>query len=117
MTRIISLSLVLVGALASVPVSAQEQIRLKLEIFRNGNEIAAPTIGVVDRQTGAVTVENASLSFTPHRIDPDKVAVSFEIAADGKILTPRITLRGQELGTLSWKVASDLFEIRVAAIR
>jgi hypothetical protein len=117
MKRIVSMSLILVGALASVPVSAQEQIRLKLEIFRNGNEIAAPTVGAVDEQTGSVTVENASLSFTPHRVDPDKVAVSFEIATDGKILKPRIILRGQELGTLSWKVASDSFEIRVAAIR
>ena len=113
------LGLVLGSLWAVASVAGQENIRLHFEAYRNGAQIAAPTVMLQNAETGSLKLEGAIVSFTPRRIDAQKVAVAFEVVAGEKTFKPRLVLLNQAPGSLSWKSASgsDSFEIRVSAVQ
>ena len=59
-------------AVLVVPLAAQESIRLRIEMYKNGSQVAAPTTTVQERATGTLKVESvAKVSITPSRVAAD----------------------------------------------
>jgi hypothetical protein len=104
--------------LAIVSLTAQENIRLRFDVYKNGSQIASPTMVVKDKETGSMKVDGvADLSFTPSRIDANKIAVALDVVSGDMTAKPRLVLLNQESVSLSWKSATDSFEILIAAVR
>jgi hypothetical protein len=110
------LGFVLGSLVAVAQVAAQENIRLHFELFKNGKPFGAPTVTVKSGETGSLELGNigsAKLSFTPSRIDAQKIAVAFEVVTGEKTLKPRVVLLSLEPGQVSLKSSSDSFDVRV----
>lgn len=100
--------------------AAPAGIRLRFEISKNGSPVANPVVAVADNGTAILSVDNVGkLSITPSRVDAEQIAVTFDIASDGQNLKPRLVLRNQEPGTISWKSTSgeDAFDLRAVSLR
>jgi hypothetical protein len=119
MKRTRLLGLVLGSLCAVVSVGGQENIRLHFEAYKNRTQIASPTVTVQNAETGSLKLETATVSFTPRRIDAQKIAVDFELVAGEKAFKPRLVLLNRASGSVSWKLVSgsDSFEIRVSAVQ
>jgi hypothetical protein len=98
------------------PLVAQDIIRLKVEMYRNASQIAAPTISIVENQTGSIKADEVTVSLSPSRLDPEHLSVNLEVAAGGKTLKPRLVLNGQETASMKW-TDTDSFELRISALR
>jgi hypothetical protein len=88
-------------------------------LYKNGKQVAAPTVTVKNAEAGSLDLGNlgsAKVSFTPSRIDGDRIGVAFGIVNGRHILKPRVVLLNQESGWVSWKSASDSFDVRVIAL-
>lgn len=115
--------LLLAGLVASLVASsavAQEAVRLQFELYKNDSIVGRPSVTVHEKETGTLTLENvAQLSFTPSRIDAEKIAIAFNVIAGEKSFRPRLVLQGQQAGSISWKSATgaDSFELRVSSVR
>jgi hypothetical protein len=116
-TRLLGL---LVGFLLVVaPLTAQENIRLHFELYRNGKQFATPAVTVKNSDTGSLdltAMANAKLSVTPSRIDAQRIGVAFEIVTGEKTLKPRVVLINGESGWVSWRSGSDSFDVRVFVV-
>ena len=111
------LFLALTFLLVVVPlVAARSDLKLQFEIYKNGTLIGTPMLTVQEGVRGSLSLPNVvEVTLTPNRIAQDQVAIAFELTATGKTIRPRIVLLKDEQGVLSWKPASDLLELRVAA--
>ena len=99
-------------------IAAPGDLKLQFEIYKNGTLIGTPVLTVQEGGKGSLSLPNIiDVSLTPTRTaqDQDTVAIAFELTAAGKTIRPRIVLLKEEQGVLSWKPASDLLELRVAA--
>jgi hypothetical protein len=109
-----------VGCLFTVvSLSAQDNIRLHFELYKNGKQVAAPAVTVKNSNTGSLdlaTIANAKVSVIPTRIDAQKIGVAFVIVAGGQTLKPHVTLLKGESGWVSWKSDSDSFDVRVFVV-
>ena len=109
--------LTLVGVASVV---AQERIQLQFELLKNGVTIAAPIVTVNDNATGSLKFDGVdTLSFTPSRMDSDKIALSFDVAMRDQTIKPHIVLRNREPGGVAWTSSAnaDTFELRVSVLR
>jgi hypothetical protein len=109
-----------VGCLFAVAtVTAQENIRVHFEVYKNGKQVATPAVAVKNSEIGSLnlgTMGNAKVSFSPSRIDAQKIGVAFEIVTGGKTLKPHVVLVKQESGWVSWKSGSDSFDVRLFVV-
>jgi hypothetical protein len=97
-------------------VAARSDLKLQFEIYKNGTLIGTPMLTVQEGGRGSLSLPNVvEVSVTPSRIAQDRVAIAFELTATGRTIRPRIVLLKEEQGVLTWKPASDLLELRVAA--
>ena len=116
----IGLLTILIGCLFAVAsVAAQENIRLHFELYKNGKQFGAPAVTVRDSEAGSLelgNMGNAKVSFTPTRIDTQKIGVAFVIAAGRDTLKPHVTLLKGESGWVSWKSGSDSLDVRVFVV-
>ena len=92
-------------------------IRLKFEVYRDGSLVAKPQFQVADKAAATLSIDGlATVTFTPTRIDAERIAVAFEIAAGGQPFSPRVVLRNREPGTISWKsLSNENVEMRVVS--
>jgi uncharacterized protein YcsI (UPF0317 family) len=100
-------------------VTAQENIRLHFELYKNGKQVGTPEVTVKNAETGSLdltTMASAKVSVTPTRIDAQKIGVAFVIVAGGQTLKPHVTLLKGESGWVSWKLGSDSFDVRVFVV-
>ncbi len=110
-------SLVLFGASLAI---AQDSIRLKLEVVKDGVSVANPELSISAGSPGTLAVADVGeLVFTPTLRDSDSVSLAFEIRSGGKKFQPRLVISKDEAGTLSW--ASDggahSFKVKVSWAR
>jgi hypothetical protein len=97
-------------------VTAQENIRLHFELYKNGKQVATPAVTVKNSETGSLNLgnmANAKVSLTPSRIDAQKIGVAFEMLTGGNTLKPRVVLLK---GWVSWKSGSDSFDLRLFVV-
>jgi hypothetical protein len=101
---------------AVVSVTAQANIRLHFELYKNGKQFGTPAVTVKDSETGSLelgNMGNAKVSFTPSGIDAQRIGVAFKIVTGGKTFTPRVVVLKYESGWVSWKSGSDALDVRV----
>jgi hypothetical protein len=98
------------------PLLAQDIIRLQVEMYRNGSQVAVPTISVVENQTGSVKSDGVTVSLLPTRLDSQHLSVNLEVAEGSKTLRPRLVLNGQETASVKW-TDTDSFELRISELR
>jgi hypothetical protein len=108
-------SLPLLIAVAA-PLYAQDTIRLKVEMYRNGSEVGAPTVSVVENQTGSVKSGSVTVVVSPTRLDAQRVSLNLAVTSSTKTMKPRIVLKDQAAGSIQW-TDGDSFELRITALR
>jgi hypothetical protein len=116
-TNLLGLAVLCICAVA--PAAAQENIRLHFELYKNGKQVGFPAVTVKNSETGSVALGkmgNAKVSFTPTRIDAQKIGVAFEIVMGRTTLKPRVVLIKGESGWVSWKSGSDSFDVRAFVV-
>ena len=111
------LAVVGIVVVAAIPAIGAENIRLHFDVYKNGAQLATPTVAVEDSKTGSFQLADATISFTPSRLDANKVAVAFDVESGERKLTPRLVLLDQEIGSVAWNSVSGSFEIRVSSLR
>jgi uncharacterized protein (TIGR03435 family) len=93
------LSLLVLGFVGA-SVGAQENIRLRFELYKNGTEIAAPTIAVQDKETGSLNYLANILDSPVHDETGLRGSYDFRLevlAPTGETLSP-FTIVQEQLG-------------------
>ena len=109
---------VLLFAAVSVA-GAQDSLRFRFEIYRNGQLVGTPELAVASGGNGLITVDGTvKIAFTPATRDSESVSLGFDIDSGDKHPRPQLTLRANDPGSLSW-TSSDrsAFKVTVAWIR
>ena len=105
--------LVLVGS----SVGAQESFTLDLQLFQDDTLIASPSVRSHDGETGSVHVADVfNFTFTPTRLDNDRLRVSFEIQDGPRTLRPQVVISQDEPGTVTWTRATSADDTIAAEI-
>lgn len=111
-------SAVLATLAISIPVSAQDTFRLQIQVYKNGTQVAAPTISATEDQTASLNLAGVgSVTLSPKRLDAERTAVALEVVSEGQTIKPRLVLRGTEPGTVTWQASREAFEVRIAVVR
>jgi hypothetical protein len=106
--------LVLVGS----SVGAQEPITLNLQLFQDEALIASPAVKVRNGETGSVTLPDVfNFTFTPTRLENDRISISFEIQDGPRTITPRVLISQDEPGSLKWTPANSADETATVEIQ
>jgi hypothetical protein len=111
--------LVLVLSLVSVcSTNAQESIRLRFKVVRNGSVLANPEMSVNQGSAGRIEIKDiVSLVFTP-TVSDSRLSLAFDIKTGDRHLKPQLVIDKLEPGAISWTSASgELIRITVVAIR
>lgn len=111
--------LLLVSFGASLAI-AQDSIRLKFEVVKDGATVATPEVRVTAGSAGTLEVAGVGkLAFTPTLRDSDDVSLAFEIRSGGKEFQPRLVISKDEAGTLSWTsdAGAHSFKVKVSWAR
>ena len=99
---------------------AQESIRLKFDVVKDGSTVAQPEVSVVSGSADSIDIDGVGqVAFTPTLRDSDTVAIAFDIKSGGKQLQPRLVISKSEPGTLSWtsETRAQSFKLKVSWIR
>jgi hypothetical protein len=99
---------------------AQESIRLKFEVVKDGSTVAQPEVSVTSDSASRIEIDGVGqFAFTPTFRGSDTVAIAFDIQSGGKQLQPRLVIGKSEPGTLSWtsETRAQSFKLRVSWIR
>jgi hypothetical protein len=112
--KLLLFPLLVLSALGATLV-AQDTIRLKVEVYRNGSQLGAPTITVAENQTRSINADGVTVSLSPSRLDSQHLSVNLEVASRSKTLKPRLVLSGQEPASMKW-TDRDSFELRISAL-
>jgi len=117
--RQLFLIVVLISGATSVPM-AQESIRLRFELVKNGSVVAAPEVSGMPGSTGSIRLAGVgSIEFTPTFRDSDSLAIAFDIQSGSTQLRPRLVISDTRPGSLSWtsRRGAESFRITVSWIR
>ena len=83
--------------------SAQDSIRLRFEVVKDGATVAKPEVSVTAGSTGTLEVADVgNIAFTPTLRGSDGVTIAFDIRSGGKEFQPRLVISKDQAGTLSW---------------
>lgn len=116
MRKTIAAVAVIVSSLGS-STAATADVRLQLELYKNGALAGDEIVEIADGNMWSFFVDNvAEVEFTATRAG-DRIVVAFTIASGGKVIKPRLVLRGRRPGAVSWTSAdrADSFELRILA--
>jgi hypothetical protein len=111
--------LALVLCLVSVSsTNAQESIRLRFKVVRNGSVVANPEMSVNQGSAGRIEIKDVvSFVFTPI-VSASRLSLAFDIKAGDNHLKPQLVIDKTEPGAISWTSASgELIRVTVVAIR
>lgn len=104
-------SLVSFGASLAI---AQESIRLKFEVVKDGATVAKPEVSVTAGSTGTLEVADVgSFAFTPTLRGSDDVTVAFDIKSGGKAFQPVLVISKDQAGTLSWGSVAGAHSLKI----
>lgn len=102
----------------SLQASAQESVRLHIEVYKNGTQVAAPTVSAAEDQRASISLPGVGLvTVSPKRLDGERTAVAIEVVSGEKTMKPGLILVGTEPASVTWQASSDSFEIRIAVVR
>jgi hypothetical protein len=110
-------SLVSLGAPLAM---AQDSIRLKFEVVKDGAAVVNPEVSVTSGSTGTIEVADVgNLAFTPTLRGSDSVSLAFDIRSGEKAFQPRLVISKDEAGTLSWTsdAGAHSFKVKVSWAR
>ena len=99
---------------------AQESIRLKFEVVKDGSTVAQPEVSVTPGSAGSIEIDGlGQFAFTPTFRGSDTVAIAFDIKAGDKQLQPRLVISKSQPGTLSWtsETREQSLKLKVSWIR
>ncbi len=92
----------LVVGLCSVGATAQDAVRLQLEVRRGESVVARPTLSLAPGTEGIVEVDGlATVKVTPTLRDPDRVSLAFDISVGERQMKPRISLDRGASGSIT----------------
>lgn len=115
------LFLIVVLLVGATPVSmAQESIRLRFELVKNGSVVAAPEVSGMTGSTGSIRLADVgSIEFTPTFRGSDSLAIAFDVQSASMRLRPRLVISDKQPGSLSWtsRRGAESFRITVSWIR
>ena len=100
--------------------NAQNPIRLRFEIYRNGALVGNPEVSVTSGTAGSLALERVGkIAFTPTSRDPDSVSIEFDIASGGRHLHPVLVLGGNDPASASWSSTDgkESFKFTVTWVR
>ena len=106
----------------AVVLTAQEQVTLNLDLFKNGRLVSAHTVSLAVGKTasllGLAERGLGRIAFTPTKRTPDQVWLAFDIDVGRTTTEPSLRL-STEPSAITWSAAngSDSFELRVALVR
>jgi hypothetical protein len=117
LARLFVLALLLFTAVSVA--GAQNSLRFRFEIYRNGILISTPELAVASGGNGHIAIDgNGGIAFTPASRDSESISVGFDIDLGDKHSRPQLTLRANDPGSLSWTSSGrDSFKVTVAWIR
>lgn len=82
--------------------SAQDQVRLQLELRRGDAVVARPVLSLAPGSEGALDIDGVgTVKVTPTLLTADRVSLSFDIHAGSRQAKPRLVLIGGATGSLS----------------
>jgi hypothetical protein len=100
--------------MAGAPALAQESIRLRFEIAKNGSNVASPEVTLKAGSAGRIEIEGiGSLAFTP-MVRGSNLAVAFDIKTSEKHLEPQLMIGNAEPASISWKSESGVESFKVS---
>jgi hypothetical protein len=100
--------------------TAQNSIRLRFEVYRNGALVGNPEVSVTSGTTGSLAMDGiGTIAFTPTSRDSDSVSVAFDIDSCDKHAHPRVVVRGNDPGSASWSctASKESFKVTVTWVR
>jgi len=98
---------------------AQESVRLRFEVVKDGSTVAKPEISVTSASAGRIEIDNVGrISFTPSVRNSD-LAIAFDISSGGKQFQSRLVIRKDEPGSISWTsdTGAESFKLTVSWVR
>ena len=98
---------------------AQESIRLRFEVVKDGSTVAKPEVSVNSGSAGSLEIDNVGrFAFTPTFRGSD-VAIAFDISSGGKQFRPRLVISKTEPGSVSWtsETRAESFKLTVSWVR
>jgi len=99
---------------------AQDSIRLKFEVVKDGATLARPEVSVTAGSTDTLEVADVGhLAFTPTLRGSDGISLVFDIKSAGKAFQPGLVISKDEAGTLSWTsdAGAHSFKVKVSWAR
>jgi len=98
---------------------AQDSLRLQFDVTKDGSNVAKPEVSVNAGSAGLIEIDNVGrLSFTP-TVRGSGVAIAFDISSGGKQFQPRLVIRKDESGSISWTsvTGAESFKLTVSWVR
>jgi hypothetical protein len=100
--------------------SAQNPIRLRFEVYRNGTLVGNPEVSVTSGSAATLAMEGVGrIAFTPTSRDSGSVSIEFAIVSGGRHLHPVLVLQGNSPASASWSSTDgkESFKFTVARVR
>jgi hypothetical protein len=100
--------------------TAQNSIRLRFELYQNGTQVGNPEVSVKSGTAGSLGMTgNGTIAFTATFRDSDSASIAFDIDSGGRHLTPRLVLRRNDPGSVSWSSTdgNEAFKFIVTWVR
>jgi hypothetical protein len=110
----------LVGALSLVSVcsaAAQDSVRLRFQIVKDGFVVANPEVSVKPGSTGRIEIKDTFICAFTATVRESRLSVAFDIKTGAKQLQPQLVLGKNDPGSISWTPASgESVKIVVVAV-
>ncbi len=100
--------------------SAQNTIRLRFDVYRNGAVAGNPEVSVTSGSAGNFAMGGVGkIAFTPTFRDPGSVSVEFDIVSGGRHLQPVLVLGANDPASASWSSTDgkESFKFTVTWVR
>ena len=108
------LSVAILAFAATSVLSAQQSIRLRVEVFHNEALATNPELAVTPGQLARLDVPKiGTLTLTPTFRNADAVRVALDFRACGKHAEPVLVMEAGKAGSASWTCADETFKLRV----
>ena len=97
---------------------ADESIRLRFQIIKNGAVVANPEMSINEGSVGRIEIRDSlSLAFAP-RVYDSHLTLTFDIEAGDKHLQPQLAVDTTGPATISWTTAhGESMRVTVAVVR
>lgn len=97
--------------------AAQDSVRLRFQIMRNGSVIANPEISVAQGSVGRIDIRDSFTCEVTPTMHDSQLDLAFDIKTGDRHLQPRLVIGKTEPGVVSWTSASGVVMKMTVAIR